>query len=293
MDIDVCVCTFRRTTLRETLQSLSRQVLPSHATIRVIVADNDQVPSAHALVRQAGAEFALTCHYVHAPARNISVARNACIDTATAPLLAFIDDDEVAEPTWLAELLAGIENGAGDIVFGPARARYADTAPAWARAVDLHSIRPVVRVGGCIETGYTSNVMMRRSAIAGVRFDPALGRSGGEDTVFFASLHRAGVSLGYCPRAIVHEDVPSARLRLRWLLSRAFRSGQAHGRILTDRSARPALYVPLAAAKAVYCVAGAALHMASAGGWRRYLTRAALHMGVVARLLGVRELQLY
>jgi hypothetical protein len=44
----------------------------------------------------AQSDLSLDCLYVHAPARNISIARNACLDAADAPLIAFIDDDETA-----------------------------------------------------------------------------------------------------------------------------------------------------------------------------------------------------
>lgn len=293
MNVDVCVCTFRRPILRETLRSLSAQALSADVAMRVVVADNDATASARPIVLQASTEFGLQCHYLHAPQQNISIARNACLDAATAPLVAFIDDDESADPHWLASLLTGLGTGDTDVIFGPVRARYRDDAPGWARAADLHSIRPVIRAGGRIETGYTSNVLMRREVVGALRFDPALGRSGGEDTQFFAALHAAGATLAYRPSAVVYEDVAATRACLGWLLSRAFRSGQVHGRILAARTTGMTWSVMLAASKALYCVAGAGLRLGSAAGWRRYLVRAALHAGVVARLLGLRELQLY
>lgn len=293
MIVDVCVCTFQRPSLWDTLQSMASQVLPSQVVARVIIADNDTIPSAYPMVLRAGAELGLQCEYRHAPARNISIARNACLDAASAPIVAFLDDDEVADPNWLANLLAALQGGEGDVIFGPVQARYGTDLPAWVRRADLHSIRPVIRAGGRIETGYTSNVIMRRSVIGQHRFDPALGRSGGEDTQFFAVLHAMGARLRFAPSAIVYEDVPATRARLRWLLTRAFRSGQVHGRIQAARTTRIVAPAALAAAKGLYCAVGAALRLASPTGWRRYLVRATLHAGVVARLLGARELQLY
>jgi succinoglycan biosynthesis protein ExoM len=293
MIVDVCVCTFQRASLWDTLRSLASQVLPPEVVSRVIIADNDTTPSAYPVVLRAAAELGLRCEYRHAPARNISIARNACLDAASAPFVAFLDDDEVADPNWLANLLSALQSGEGDVVFGPVQACYGANLPAWTQRADLHSIRPVIRAGGRIETGYTSNVIMRHSVIGQHRFDPALGRSGGEDTQFFAALHAMGARLRYAPSAIVYEDVPAARARLRWLLRRAFRSGQVHGRIQAARTARTLAPASVAASKALYCAAGAALRLASPAGWRRYLVRASLHAGVVARLLGAKELQLY
>ena len=57
------------------------------------------------MVEASAERNSLQITYVHAPARNISRARNACLALATAPLIAFIDDDEVASPQWLAALM--------------------------------------------------------------------------------------------------------------------------------------------------------------------------------------------
>ena len=44
---------------------------------------------------------AIDISYIHAPARNISIARNACVEAATGKWIAFIDDDELASENWL------------------------------------------------------------------------------------------------------------------------------------------------------------------------------------------------
>ena len=94
-DVDVCVCTFRRPSVARLLASLASQDLPAATHLRVIVADNDDIPSARETVMRAFADLGLEGVYLHAPARNISIARNACLNAARATLVAFIDDDEV------------------------------------------------------------------------------------------------------------------------------------------------------------------------------------------------------
>ena len=162
--IDVCVCTYRRKSVVDTICSLAAQRLPEDTRLRVVVADNDDTPSAEDIVRKQCTALGLDYHYVHAPARNISVARNAALDAATAPLVAFIDDDEVATPGWIAGLLECHASTAAAIVFGPVQAIYGER-PAWLRKADLHSIRPVFRGGGTIDTGYTCNVLLDRDAM--------------------------------------------------------------------------------------------------------------------------------
>ena len=293
LTVYVAICTFRRPSVEATLRSVAAQRLPCGVAVSVIVADNDREPSARALVETVAAQLGIACRYVHAPERNISVARNACLEHADGPLLAFIDDDELAPPTWLAALLARMEETGADAVLGPAIARYPADAPRWAPRADLHSTRPPLTQTGAIRTGYTCNVLLRLAAFADQRFDVELGRSGGEDDVFFATAVRRGARLAYAPDAAVDDPVPAARLKLGWLCRRSFRNGQTHARnqIAAGRS-RPALLLT-AAGKSGLCLVAAASTLAGAALWRRFLVRGMLHLGAVARYLGWRELQLY
>ncbi len=292
-DIDVCICTYRRPSLALTLESVARQRLPASVSLRVVVADNDVEPTARDLAQDAAQRLGLRLTYVHAPSRNISLARNACLDAVEAPLAAFLDDDEIADPDWLAGLIAARSASGADVVFGPVRAVYGDAAPAWLRRADLHSFKAVVLPDGEVHTGYTSNALMSMTAIGADRFDLSLGQSGGEDTSFFARLHHRGVKLGSAPDAWVSEPVPPARARLAWLLERSFRSGQTHGALLIDQGASWPVALNVAAAKLVACVALALVSLWDPARAARQLVRGALHAGVVARLMGVRDLQIY
>ncbi len=294
--VEVGVCTFRRLAVQETLLSLARQTLPPGVVVGVIVADNDETAEAEHRVRETAASAGLNLTYVHAPARNISLARNACLDAASGDFLAFLDDDETASPHWLAALLAEAERGDWDAVLGPVDAVYEPDAPAWMRAESVHSTRPV-EVGGRILKGYAGNVLIRRSAIEGrsLRFDLARGRQGGEDDDFFYRLTDSGGRIGFAPEALAFEPVPRARTSLRWLLKRSFRTGQTHGaRLAAGRSGVARVgQLLLAALKVAASVAGGLLSVASPSRRNRWLLRAFLHAGVVARLLGVGVLELY
>ncbi len=296
MKIDIAVCTFRRTAVAETLASIAAQDLPPGVAVRVIVADNDETAEAEARIRKAAQACDIDLAYVHAPARNISLARNACLDAGEGEFLAFLDDDETASRGWLAALLVEAERRGWDAVLGPVRAVYTDDAPAWLRKGDFHSTAPV-RVGGRILKGYAGNVLIRRSAVEthGLRFDLARGRQGGEDDDFFYRLTDAGGAIGFAPDALAYEPVPPGRASLSWLLTRSFRTGQTHGSRLIGRASGSAKLkqMAVAGAKGAACVAGAAVTLFSPTRCRRWLVRGALHAGVVARLAGRKELQLY
>jgi len=295
VQIDIGICTFRRPELAATLRSLAAVAVPPSATLRVIVADNDTTSSAKALVESLRPDLPFEITYVHCPASNISIARNACLDNATGEFLAFIDDDETASSGWLVRLLEEAQATGADAVLGPVRAHYAPSAPAWMRHGDFHSTFPVW-VKSEIRTGYTCNALLRLKApsLQGRRFKLALGRSGGEYTDFFAGLHKAGGTIAFAEDAWVHEPVPESRASFAWLGRRRFRSGQTHGRLLTEKARGAGLLnLSLAASKAAFCALATIVFLPSAVRRNRYALRAILHAGVISGLLGHKELEQY
>lgn len=277
--VDVCLCTFRRPQVVQTLASLARQDLPPGVRMRVIVADNDDHPTAWDVVTQAAIVHDLSMTYVHAPARNISVARNACLDAARADWLAFIDDDEQAAPDWLAQLLTCATAEGADAVFGPSVAIYPPDTPRWISRNDFLSNRPHRR-DGRVETGHSCNALIRRAAIPeGLRFRPDLGQSGGEDTEFFYRLGRSGARMVICDTAEVTEPATPHRLRAGWLAERRL----AEGRHYATSSGRGRVGLAATAlAKTVLCLSVAlplALHPPMAARWA---LRGVFHLGVAA-----------
>ncbi|WEZ85294.1 glycosyltransferase family 2 protein (plasmid) [Rhizobium sp. 32-5/1] len=294
--IDIGVCTYRRPELERTLRSLAILDLPADVELRIIVADNDTIPSAAQRIEELRALLPHEILYVHCPSSNISIARNACLENAKGDFLAFIDDDETASPGWIENLLKTAEATAADAVLGPVKAIYGPDAPRWMKRGDFHSTVPVW-VAGEIVTGYTCNVLLRLDArsIAGRRFNLALGRSGGEDTEFFSHMYESGGKIAYAASAWVEEPVPNQRAAFAWLAKRKFRFGQTHGRLIADQATagRRTTQLALAAAKCGFCAVASLLFLFSPERRNRYVLRGSLHAGVIVGLLGVREIEQY
>jgi succinoglycan biosynthesis protein ExoM len=281
----VCICTFRRRTIVDTIKSVAAQVLPAGVSVRVVVADNDETPSARALVEEAAAETGLALAYVHAPAANISIARNACLAASDSAWLAFIDDDEVAPSDWLAKLIAA-RDGA-DVVFGPQKAIYDPSAPAWMREGDFHST--VFESGRPIRSGSTGNALIRRASLGELTFDTALGSVGGEDTILFYSLNLRGARLAVAPAAVVFEAVSPARATFGWLLRRRYRAGQTHAYLVKRFHPRESAFIPpTALAKSGYSLAAALVCAPFPSRAARHLLRAVFHWGVFVHWLSGR-----
>lgn len=283
--ISICICTYRRSSLSATLASVAAQILPAGVSIVVIVADNDKDPVRQAGIEAEGRLLGLEVIYVHAPSRNISIARNACLDAVSTEWVAFIDDDEEAAPDWIAMLLAAREGA--EIVFGVSQAMYRVSAyPSWIVDGDFHSNR--LQGNDAAWNGYTANVLLNHTFLLqnGLRFELALGQVGGEDTMLFYQCHLAGACFAYAPQAVVFEDTPATRATLSWLLKRRYRSGQVHFMILQLQGRARMLSLASGLAKAFYSFANAVVRFPHPVKRAACLLRGAMHIGVVAAAIG-------
>lgn len=231
--ISVCVATCERPAgIAALLGSLEAQDAAT-PPFEIIVVDNDAAGSARE-VTAAAASAGLPLSYVMEPVRNIARARNRALAMATAPLVAFIDDDETAARDWLRQLHRGLIAHGADGAFGKVEPLFASEPPGWLRAGGFF-IDPPVDCGALLPWSRTrtSNALVSRSAFSGGAggFDEAFGLTGGEDCALFHAMIAVGRRLVAVPDAVVFEHLPRERLRLAWLIARNFRDGSINRRI--------------------------------------------------------------
>lgn len=151
----------------------------------------------------------------HCDEANIGRARNIGIEAAAGEVVAFLDDDALPEPGWLAALTAPFEDetvaAAGGFVRGPghfgwqwrARAAFADGS---CRDLVLESDAPIVlrgRLGRGIKTEGT-NMAVRRGVLTAMGgFDPAY-RFYLDETDLNLRLAAMGARTAIVPQAQVH-----------------------------------------------------------------------------------------
>ena len=292
--IEICICTFRRPSLIETLQSLEGS--KADVPVSILVVDNDDTASAKSLVDGFAASSDLAVSYVHCPGANISVARNGALAHARARFLAFLDDDETASRDWVGQLHREMCDSKAAAVLGPVQAIYDLNAPGWMQSAKVHATEPVF-VEGQIKTGYSCNVLIDRghNAFEGLDFDIALGRTGGEDTAFFTEAFERGGRIVFAPDAVVQEKVPAQRARFMWLAKRRYRMGQTHGRILLrgQKGATHLRGAVLAFAKLGFCAGASAFCVFHPVRRNLAVLRGCLHAGTLSAHLGLRRLELY
>ena len=231
------MCTYKRDTLRKTLDSLYSQELPEGYTLEIVVVDNDIDESGRATCDDfQGRNKNVSVHYHVNGERNLSAVRNTSIEKASGEFLLFIDDDEWAESNWVSSLVEGIDQYQADAVFGKVNVIYPESSPAWIADGDMFGKDHHV-TGTVLKKGATSNAILKSHWVRaeGYRFDLVFGKSGGEDTDFFHRIANAGGKLVFDNNAVVSEVVEPHRLNMEYLKKQNIRIGQTHWNYLWSK----------------------------------------------------------
>lgn len=298
-DVAILIPTMRRPEmLTQALRSVFAQMGVADRLAQIVVIDNDPTGSAAAPVEALRSESPCSLVYQHEPRPGVATARNAGLACTDAALIAFLDDDEAADPDWLAALIKAQQALGADVVFGPIRGQVPE-GTGWARAyLERFFGREGPASTALIDHAYGcgNSLMVRATALPGAApFDPAADRSGGEDDALFQALEARGGRFGWAADAWVDEFAPPHRATMRYALARAFAYGQSPSQ-LAARDGKPlaiARWMLIGAGQAV--VWGlAALALTLVGNERRaeMLDRAARGLGKVFWFKGL-EPQFY
>lgn len=241
-DVAVLIPTMRRPeSLERALRSVFAQIEVSDRLAEIVVVDNDPTGSAAAVVEGLSSEAPCPVIYHHEPRPGVATARNAGLMRTRAPLIAFLDDDEAAQPKWLAQLIATQRALQADAVFGPIRGRVPE-GTGWATPyLETFFGRDGPPESRLIDHAYGcgNSLMVRATALPGATpFDPAADRTGGEDDALFQALELRGGRFGWAADAWVEEFAPPHRATLRYALARAFAYGQSPSQ-LASRDGKP------------------------------------------------------
>ena len=199
------------------LASLRRQTLPA-AEFEVLVVDDGSTDETPKVLEREEARGALALRTIRRPrADGPAAARNEGWRVTTAPLVAFTDDDCVADPEWLAAGLSATVAHEGALIQGR-------TEP---NPGELHLRGPFSRTLRVTREGpfyETCNIFYPRPLLERLDgFDaPSYSRPGGEDTDLAWRAMELGVEPVYAPDAVVFHAVarlgPVGKLRVaaRW-----------------------------------------------------------------------------
>ena len=249
MSVSVVISTYteaRWDDFARAVDSARAQTVPTLEVVVVV----DHNPALLTRVRQQ-MPFAVVVENLQVP--GLSGCRNSGVAAARGELIAFLDDDAVAEPDWLEHLSSGYERDSVLGVGGSVEPMWLDARPRWFPIefdwVVGCTYRGMPDRRSAVRNPVGANMSFRReviSSIGGFRFE--FGRAAAlptrcDETEFCIRAHQRWPEsvILYEPRAKIHHLVPSSRARWRYFILRCYVEGLSKARVARLTGARDGL----------------------------------------------------
>jgi len=232
--ISILIPTYNRADwLGDALKTATEQETDGRFTFEVVVVDNDSPDNTRETIEGIAAHAAVPVKYIHSTRRGDAQARNAGLPHCEGDYLAFMDDDELAEPTWLKTLYDVAVSNDAQLVGGAVlldlprqevvklsldvrrslRERSPDTCLGETRPCDSR------------EFPGTDNLFFTREVLTQLgEFDESC-MSGTADYDFSVRAREAGFRCWFAPEAIVYHRTPANRLSQEFIDWESYRSG--------------------------------------------------------------------
>jgi succinoglycan biosynthesis protein ExoM len=230
--IAIGVTTFERPVLlRRALEAIA--ALQCDAEIHVFVADNSFKKQAGVQVaeemRDQGFPFPLTAFAV--AERGITYSRNALLreafEVSSFDGLAFVDDDQRPDVTWLQLMMEMQAITDADIVAPVVLPEFERPPSLWAQKSRVY-FRDASANGLVKELSGNGGILIVRRVAELLEkpwYNHLYAISGGEDADLFLRLQQNGARFARAKTSIIHEFYPASRQNLAWALQRAYRIG--------------------------------------------------------------------
>jgi glycosyltransferase involved in cell wall biosynthesis len=245
LELSAVICTLDRgPDIALSVDSLLAQDLPAEA-FEILLVDNGSAPASTSVLRDLAAAHPDRVRYVREERVGESSARNCSLAHARGAVLAYLDDDAIADPGWLRAYRDAFAADPGlGVAGGPIRLRYLVDKPSWVdaqmetwlsgfdRAAEPHELRYPEFPRG-------ANMAYRRSEFDdGTRFSEDFGRKGKcllshSEIELIYRLSEKGTRVGFVPGAGVDHLVPGGRLDRKWFALRSHWQGRSE--VLFDR----------------------------------------------------------
>ncbi|MBN8873070.1 MAG: glycosyltransferase [Rhodospirillales bacterium] len=239
-DITVCICTHNRPRyVRDCLKGLQRQTEPADGFAVLVVDSGSTGAERHELAELVAAYPG--ARLIRLERSGVSLARNAGAWAARTPWIAYLDDDAIPAPDWIACIRAALRDSPRPALIG-GRILPLWEAPLpswWPRS--LRGVLSIIEAEGrgeyrtrAVPSGlepYAANMVVHVLSLLAIGgFGADLGRHGGallsdEEVQVAWKLQDAGHSARYDGRITVHHQIQAGRLTPEWLMRRQFWQG--------------------------------------------------------------------
>jgi len=235
MKLSVVICTYGMDRLNDLEEAVNSILNQSYQDFEIlIIADNsERLISSLEKRLTSGKVKIISCE-----AKGLSNARNLGVKYSTGDVVAFLDDDAIADKNWLSYI---VKNYMEDVevigVGGRIISAWEGTRPEWFPD-DIDWIVGCTYKGHpeekcCVRNIIGCNMSFRKKAFNKIgRFESSIGRVGkhllaGEEMEFCVRLLQAypQAKIIYDPSIVVHHKVHSPRQSLSYMLKRAYNEG--------------------------------------------------------------------
>lgn len=225
-EISVVVCTYNRAALlQQALRSLFAQK-PAGPAYEIVVIDNNSADETPEVVEKLKAESPVPLSYFRETRQGNAYARNAGVDHSNGSIVAYIDDDVIADENWVAVMSnAFAREPELSFVGGKILPVWENDPPSWLTSAHWAPLalldygnEPLSIAGESPRGLLTANIGIRREVFAEVGgFLTSLQRVKGgigsmEDTEFLMRVCRSGKRGKYLPELITWAWVDPERM---------------------------------------------------------------------------------
>jgi glucosyl-dolichyl phosphate glucuronosyltransferase len=260
MDLSVIICTYNRSaSLRRTLESIRGSNTPDHLEWELIVVDNNSDDDSRALVARYQELCSFPVFYVKEQQQGLSYARNCGIHESKGRLIAFTDDDVIADPDWIGCLVKAFAEYEVQCIGGRILPIWEAPKPKWLKEYLYYNVAlldygnaPLYVETPCV---WGANLAFRAEVFEKYGlFDTNRGRVphklyGDEETDFIGKLLEHGEKILYLPDAVVHHCISKKRMEKAYFRRCKFDQGELHGILFKDSSCRSIAGIPCFALK--------------------------------------------
>ncbi|MBR6436847.1 MAG: glycosyltransferase family 2 protein [Thermoguttaceae bacterium] len=235
--VTVGVCTYKRPEgIAKCLRSLIDQ--QTSVPFDIVVTENDASQGSKAVIEQIAEDAkdkGIEIRYYCEPEPNISIARNRCVAECRGEFLAFIDDDEWAEPDWLEKLVEVQREHNADITYGTVVPEYEPGFPEYLKGI--RDYQHMFHEGQKLESAASGCTMYRLKCLQYREgpFDLSYGKTGGEDSelaFYLFQIHNILIIKTF--KAIAPELQPASRGKCRYYWKRSYRESYIAARLFNQ-----------------------------------------------------------
>ena len=239
VDISIVVATYNRAEmLRNALKTLISQKTEGKFAYEICVIDDGSTDHTAAVVREMAQNNASpTIKYIYTSGAGPSHALNRGVAEARGEWLAFFDDDQLAEPEWLAELYRvaqekGVKCVDGAVCLDLPNTNTFELLQKWRILLGEKFLGNCIRKSSKDYMG-SGNLLIKKNLVTQLGgFDTVNFPLVSYDTDLFWRLEREGYYSYYTPHALVHHVIPESRLKINSLTETLQRQAVTYAKLV-------------------------------------------------------------